>query len=761
MAPSEERRPRSERLEPRQFLLNREIVEELSDGFSVIDREWRYVYLNAAAERILGRPREELIGKVIWEAFPGSVGTHLEATWRRTMDDRIPGHVESYYPGIGWLEEHTYPSEGGIWIFFQDITSRKEKEQQLESTATALQDEVREAHSQRARAEEFRRASDESASWSNFLSEAEYAFSATLDDRAILDKLVHFAVPKLADAAGVMELGNDGMIHPLTIGLTRPEAEPKALERLRRHPLPPDLPHGVSRVLRTGEPELIPKLDDEFLRSIASDETHFEDLKKFGSVSALAVPLIARRRILAVLWLASTDPERRFDTTDLAHARDLAGRAALAVDNARLYKEREYAEKNARFLAEVGSILSASLDYEASLQSLVQMVVPRLADYCIVDIAEDSHIRRIATAHYDPRLDELLRKTRRAPLDPQRTMPGQVISSGEARIFPVVTKTIRDSIAQDPEHRQIIDTLDLGSLMVVPLTARGHTFGAITFAGVDQRRRYNEEDLALAEDLASRAALMIDNARLYREAVEANRAKSDFLAVISHELRTPLNAIMGYTGLLDAGVAGPLTPAQAEQLHRIDVSARHLLELIEEVLTFSRMEMGREEVHTRTTDLIGLLREVAGRIEPLAHAKGLDFELDIPEEKVRIETDPAKLRQIITNLLSNAVKFTNQGKVKLAARLSDTELQVDVIDTGIGITPEQESRLFEPFWQLEQGTTRRIGGTGLGLSVSRRLARLLGGDITVESTPGAGSTFTLRIPRVSKSETKWHEQGAA
>jgi PAS domain S-box-containing protein len=747
MAPSDERWPRSERLEPQHFLLNREILEELSDGFAAVDSDWRYLYLNAAAERILGRNRDDLIGKVIWDAFPDAVGTALETTWRKAMVERIPGHVEEFAPGIGWLEEHAYPSEEGIWIFIQDITERKTKELRLQSTATALEGAVREANTQRDRAEEIRRASDEAARWSNFLAEAEHTLSATLDERAILDRLVHLAVPKLADAAGVMEIGKDGMVHPITIALANPELEPDALEMLRRHPMPPDLPIGVPRVLRTGEPELIQHLDDEFLRRIASNERHFEDLKKFGSTSGMTVPLIARRRVLAALWFISTHPERRYDPADLAHARDLAGRAALAIDNALLYKETERAEKNARFLAEVGSILSASLDYEASLQSLVQIVIPRLADYCLIDISEDGAIRRIATAHYDPRLDELLRKTRRAPLDPRRSMPGQVIASGEPKIFPVVTDELRDSISQDPEQRQIIDTLDLGSLMIVPLTARGHTFGAISFAGVDGRRRYDEEDLILAEDLASRAALMIDNARLYREAVEANRAKSDFLAVISHELRTPLNAIMGYTGLLDAGVAGPLTPTQADQLRRIDVSARHLLELIEEVLTFSRMEMGREELHIRTTDLSGLLREVAGRIEPLAHAKGLDLRLEIPEGIVRIETDPAKLRQIITNLLSNAVKFTNEGGVTLAAGLSDTELKVDVTDTGIGITPEQEARLFEPFWQLEQGTTRRIGGTGLGLSVSRRLAHLLGGDISVDSTPGKGSTFTLRIPR--------------
>jgi signal transduction histidine kinase len=218
---------------------------------------------------------------------------------------------------------------------------------------------------------------------------------------------------------------------------------------------------------------------------------------------------------------------------------------------------------------------------------------------------------------------------------------------------------------------------------------------------------------------------------------------------------------MGYTGLLDAGVAGPLNPEQANQLRRIDVSARHLLELIEEVLTFSRMEMGREEARIRPTDLGSLLREAAGRIEPLARNKGLDYQLEIPPDRHIILTDSAKLRQIITNLLSNAVKFTDRGGIKISARLTESEVRIDITDTGIGIPPEQMARLFEPFWQQEQGTTRRVGGTGLGLSVSQRLATLLGGTIAVESTPGQGSTFSLIIPRSQMGSEAPPELGAA
>jgi len=746
MALPDDRHQEQKRDSPR-FHMTSDILDKITDGFIALDSNWRYIFVNSAAERILGRDRQALLGKSVWAEFPYAIGTHIETAWRNAMANKTAVHTESFYSGIGWLESHAYPSQEGLWVFFQDISERKHQQQELEATTSALETAVSITNTRSELAEKLSREREEAARWLNFLAEAEYALGTTLDDRAIADTLVHIAVPTLADAAGVMEIGKDGRVHPVAIALANGEDEERALEFLRKHPIDPELPAGVSKVLRTGEPELISRPGKNSSQPIPQSLAEaLVGLKALTFESGLVVPLIARRRIIGALWFISSDPDRIYDSHDLARARDLAGRAALAIDNALLYQDVQRAERNSRFLAEAGSVLAASLDFEATLQNLTRLAIPVLADYCMVDITEDSNIRRVATAHYDPELDEYLRAAKRFPPPLHGSIQGEVIKSGRPRLIPEVTPEIRRETAISEEHLELIDKLNPGSYIIVPLTARGHTFGTITFAGVEGRRRFDEDDLALADDLAHRAALMIDNTRLYREAVEANRAKSDFLAVISHELRTPLNAIMGYTGLLDAGVAGPLNSAQAEQLRRIDISARHLLELIEEVLTYSRMEMGREKVRTRPTDLISLLREAAGRIEPLAHNKGLDFHLDIPAGKAVIETDSAKLRQIVTNLLSNAVKFTEKGEITLRARLTDDELVIDVVDTGIGITPEQQAKLFEPFWQLERGTTRRVSGTGLGLSVSQRLAEFLGGEITVQSTPGEGSTFSVHLP---------------
>jgi signal transduction histidine kinase len=244
-----------------------------------------------------------------------------------------------------------------------------------------------------------------------------------------------------------------------------------------------------------------------------------------------------------------------------------------------------------------------------------------------------------------------------------------------------------------------------------------------------------EAEIAMTQAEAARA-----------EAESANGAKSDFLAVMSHELRTPLAAIMGYQELLADGITGPVTEAQAQQLGRIKASARHLLSLIDEILTFTRLDAGRETVTPETIDLDVVLKDACEIVEPLAAAKSLELKIVSPGPGSKVESDPTKVRQILVNLLSNAVKFTDTGTVTAEAMLIGKEFLLKVSDTGIGIQSDNLHRIFDPFWQVEQKATRRATGTGLGLTVTKRLANLLGGDVDVTSTVSEGTTFTVRLP---------------
>ncbi len=411
--------------------------------------------------------------------------------------------------------------------------------------------------------------------------------------------------------------------------------------------------------------------------------------------------------------------------------------------------EAEAAARRLEFVARASNVLASSLDYEATLQSVARLMVPELGDYCLLDLLDDDgEIRRVAVAHADPAREPLVQAVRQFPPLPtdidhpviQAMATGRPVAGDHVELPRLATR--------GPAHVEAGLSLEPRSFVTLPLIASGKVLGTLTTVlDAHSERSFEPVEISLAEEIARRAAVAVENARLYRSAEEANRAKADFLTVMSHELRTPLNAVVGYTDLLQAGVPGPLTTKQAEYLDRVRRSASHLLALIEEVLTYARLEAGRESIRRDVFELDDVVRHAAALVEPLAAERHLSFEVHVPEQPVRLETDARKVRQMIANLLSNALKFTERGGVALRATDAGDDVLIAISDTGIGIPPEHLERVFDPFWQADSSTTRRTDGTGLGLGVTRRLARLLGGDVTLRSKVGQGSTFTLRLPK--------------
>jgi signal transduction histidine kinase len=439
----------------------------------------------------------------------------------------------------------------------------------------------------------------------------------------------------------------------------------------------------------------------------------------------------------------------------IATLRDVTERKNAEKSERQLIREQaaraaaERAARRFRFLADSSAALSSSLEYRTTLSELVRLCVREIADWAVVYcIDKDRQLRRYDVAHRDPSKQNAVQQFRDTPLT---LYPSNPVERAMQTGHPIVSRQLTEQqiieLLPDPHKRELVSALGITSFMMIPITARGRALGAIALFSSSDDRLFDDQDLALAENLAARAGLAIDNARLYEEAREANQTKIELLAVISHDLRTPLNSIIGYTQLLEMGIPEPLTEASRERVQRIRQSAGHLLYLIDELLAFARVESKHEEISKKEVDASRVVREVGELMEPLALQKQLELKLVLAEEAVTVNTDADKLRQILVNLVGNAVKYTKSGSISVRLEDNGDDVRLHVQDTGVGIHPEDLLHIFEPFWQVDRSQRSIDGGTGLGLSVVQKVVELLNGKISVVSEVGVGSTFTVILPK--------------
>ena len=425
---------------------------------------------------------------------------------------------------------------------------------------------------------------------------------------------------------------------------------------------------------------------------------------------------------------------------------------------------REKLERGRReFLTKAGEALVASLDYQETLATVARLAVPAIADWCAVEIVEPNATasRQTSVAHADPsklRFAEELSK--RYPPNPNATTGApEVIRSGKSELYREVPDALLAAAAHDDEHLRLLRELRLESAIVVPLKARSRTVGAMTFVYAESNRRYDEDDLAFAEEFARRAAMAIENALALKEVDEArlkerhlrddaeiaSRAKDEFLAMVSHELRTPLNAILGWTVILRRRT---LADEVDRALSVIERNAQTQAKLIEDVLDISRIISGKLALTLGTTSINDAVTAAIETVTPAAQAKGILVTLERIDHELTITADADRIQQIVWNVLSNAVKFTPKGgTIHVQAYRDGSEVLITVRDSGEGIQPEALPFVFEAFHQADASTTRRHGGLGLGLAIVKQLVLAHGGTVRAASPgTGKGATFIVQLP---------------
>lgn len=791
-------------------LHNGELAQTAPDPIVTIDERSMILFANIAAEHAFGYPADEMVGQSLLMLIPERFRAAHEAgiahyvasgekriAWRGL---RVPVRTKSgaEIPVDISFGEFEWNGRRVFSGFLRDISEREAAEaalaaanSQLQEQATELEQQVEEAQ---ALSQELSEANDDAearaveAALSEERARRLLSLSSALNTATSASQVADLILDAGMAAAGA-DAGSFALLRyqpdcagEFEVVRTRGFGSDIAAE-FTRFPLHPGRP--LSDAVVTGVPILV--------RSVADALKRYPTVADVGYEGLAALPVHGTDGVVAAIVFSFNDPQTFDDATE-TFLRTVAEQCSQALERSRLYDSRNRASGRSRFLAEASRLLSSSLDYEATLSALAESAVPRLADWCAVDVVNDPtesnwppKLTRLAVVHADAEKRALgLSLEARYPTDwsADAGLPA-VLRNGDVQFFPRVTDEMLVAGTRNAEHLEVLRSLNFSSIIIAPLIARGLTLGAVTLVMSDSGRVYDQDDVSLANDLASRAAVAIDNARLFRDAQRARQvaedamgqaaaassAKSSFLATMSHELRTPINAVLGYAELLALEIAGPLTEEQQGQVARIRASTAHLLTLVNEVLDLAKIESGTLRVAMTESPVGETANAALALVTPQATAKGV-----IISERCEgacdatYMGDPDRVRQVLANLIANAVKFTPQGgSVTLDCACmaapphltslapGTTYVGFKIADDGIGIPADQQDKIFEAFVQADGNGgnpyTREQAGTGLGLAISRQLARQMDGDIFVESEVGVGSTFTLLIPAASSASS--------
>ena len=471
---------------------------------------------------------------------------------------------------------------------------------------------------------------------------------------------------------------------------------------------------------------------------------------RYGLQSAFACPVTVNERMLGVIeFFAKHVYEPDADLLEMMGT--VAGSIGQFIERKTAEDVLRRSEQSSRFLAEASAELGGVVDHESTLQKVVNLAVPYFADWSAVDLAdEDGNLRRLAVAHQDAEKIALVRELMREyPPDPKSPVGVYaVLRTGKPELVGEITDAMLVQQARDERHLEMVRSLNLKSYICVPLVISGKTLGLLTFATAESGRKYAEADLALAMDLAHRAAVAIENVQLYQALRETDRRKDEFLATLAHELRNPLAPVRNALQILKTPRLDPQTVQRSREM--MERQVQHLVRLVDDLLDVSRVMRGKIELRRERIELATVVTRAVETVQPIIDAQGHRLNVRVSSDSLLLDADPVRLVQVVGNLLSNAAKYTEPGgRIWLAADRDGDMAVLRVRDTGIGIAPHMLPRIFELFVQVDHASTRTQGGLGIGLTLVRNLVEMHNGIVQARSDGlGHGSEFVVKLPLV-------------
>lgn len=506
---------------------------------------------------------------------------------------------------------------------------------------------------------------------------------------------------------------------------------------------------GAEDIFGYAKAEVIGR-DLEMLLPVRMHEAHRRHIAAFVAGDASSRQMAARRAMVVGVRKNGDEFPAEAAISKLNVGRKLVLTVAL-----RDITERKRIEMEQAVLAEAGAVLASSLNYKQTLESIAELIVRHTADMCIVDmIEEDERIHKLTVAHADPAKASASRMLGQLSLDPRHSLAGSALATRQAQVFDDISSEFLESMAQDETHLQALREIAPRSAIAVPLLSATGVLGALVLVS-SRQHRYGARDIDLTTELARRAALAIENARLYETAQRATQARDDVLGIVAHDVRSPLHSISLAAQLLELTLAKAGDVAGEENVKRILRSVERANRLIEDLLDVTRIEAGALGLPCNVLAVKPVLVDLLGSQRLAASAASIELQLQIDDELPEIRADRERLLQVLENLIGNATKFTPKGgRITIAAAKRLGAVLFSVADTGDGIPPESLPHVFDRFWQAKRAERR---GAGLGLPICKGIVEGYGGRLWVESTPGRGSTFYFTIPAAGRTEASCHE----